>query len=221
MVYRRPFASKIGRITTTGFITEYSILASYSDVRRNHSGAGRRIMVYRPRGKVRRITTAGIITEYPIRRQKLGPGIAAGPDGAMWFTENWGNRIGRITKAGVHHRISDSDADGGTDPGPYGITAGPGRRPVDYPIRILPDRASCSRVAPMPSSLQRCLPASASGASCELPRPMVQHGYRCFGIHDLTIYASDSGGPFIPWLTNTSTTQATYSGVLGPHLRLL
>ena len=28
-------------------------------------------------------------------------GIAAGPDGTLWFTEQWGNKIGRITTAGV------------------------------------------------------------------------------------------------------------------------
>ncbi len=35
------------------------------------------------------------------------------------------------------------------------------------------------------------------------------------GIHDFTIYVSDSPGPFTVWLTNTTATQATYSGHVG------
>jgi len=39
------------------------------------------------------------IAEYPLEN---GPGgIALGPDGALWFTENYGNKIGRINQAGV------------------------------------------------------------------------------------------------------------------------
>lgn len=42
------------------------------------------------------------ITEYPIPTpdSRLA-GITAGPDGNLWFTENNGNKIGRITPAGV------------------------------------------------------------------------------------------------------------------------
>ena len=35
------------------------------------------------------------------------------------------------------------------------------------------------------------------------------------GIQDFTIYASDNGGAFAPWLINTAGTQAIYSGVVG------
>jgi hypothetical protein len=42
--------------------------------------------------------TAGTFTEYPIPTQFATPiGIAAGSDGALWFTEFQGNKIGRIT----------------------------------------------------------------------------------------------------------------------------
>ena len=50
-------------------------------------------------------------------------GITAGPDGNVWFTEENGNRIGRITPAGVvteFPRRSRRSA-------PTEITAGPGR----------------------------------------------------------------------------------------------
>jgi streptogramin lyase len=48
--------------------------------------------------------------------------IAAGPDGALWFTENSGNRIGRITTAGVITEFSTGMTAGSY---PYGIAAGP------------------------------------------------------------------------------------------------
>ena len=49
--------------------------------------------------------------------------IVAGPDGNLWFTEfNGGNRIGRITTAGVITEFSTGITAGAL---PYGITAGP------------------------------------------------------------------------------------------------
>jgi virginiamycin B lyase len=49
-----------------------------------------------------RITTAGAITEYAVPTANSVPSsIAAGSDGALWFTENGGQKIGRITTAGA------------------------------------------------------------------------------------------------------------------------
>jgi len=45
-----------------------------------------------------RITTAGVITEYPVGSRPFG--ITNGPDGALWFTKDFDNKIGRITIAG-------------------------------------------------------------------------------------------------------------------------
>ena len=61
------------------------------------------------------------ITEYPIPTSASGPnGIAAGPDGALWFTETNANKIGRITTAGAitEFRIPTSSSN------PIYITAG-------------------------------------------------------------------------------------------------
>ena len=45
-----------------------------------------------------RITPGGAITEFPLPSPGSGPaGIAAGPDDNLWFTEQLGNKIGRIT----------------------------------------------------------------------------------------------------------------------------
>src|SRR5438046_681415 len=49
-------------------------------------------------------------------------GIAAGPDGNVWFTEALGNRIGRITSAGVVTEFSTGIFPNGY---PAAIAAGP------------------------------------------------------------------------------------------------
>jgi len=67
------------------------------------------------------LAPAQILTEYTIPTANGPRGIVAGPDGALWFTEGVGNRIARITAAGVitEFAIPTSDSD------PYGITSGP------------------------------------------------------------------------------------------------
>jgi streptogramin lyase len=50
-------------------------------------------------GKIGRITTAGLITEFPTPTINSFPiCFVAGPDGALWFTESSGDKIGRITE---------------------------------------------------------------------------------------------------------------------------
>ena len=50
---------------------------------------------------VGRITPAGTITEFSLGNSDADPqGIVAGPGGALWFTEENGNAIGRITTLG-------------------------------------------------------------------------------------------------------------------------
>ena len=62
------------------------------------------------------------ITEYPIPTpNSISYGIAAGPDGALWFTEGNANKIGRITTAGVFTEYPLSSQLSGA----YLITVGP------------------------------------------------------------------------------------------------
>jgi streptogramin lyase len=66
--------------------------------------------------------SGGIITEYPTPTSGSAPtGITTGPDGALWFTEQFANQIGRVTTSGAftEYRIPFV----GTDP--FGITTGP------------------------------------------------------------------------------------------------
>ncbi len=50
-------------------------------------------------------TTGGTFTEYSIPTPHSGPlSITAGPDGALWFTEQLGFKIGRHCYVGANHR---------------------------------------------------------------------------------------------------------------------
>lgn len=68
-----------------------------------------------------RMTTGGSFTDYPIPTQNAHPfGIAAGPDGAMWFTEIFADKIGRIDTYG---NFTEYQLTAGSQP--WGIAAGP------------------------------------------------------------------------------------------------
>jgi streptogramin lyase len=67
----------------------------------------------------------GTISEYPIPTENSTPrGITTGPDGRLWFTEYFGNKIGRITTAGVIG-AGDEIAMPTANVSPSGITTGP------------------------------------------------------------------------------------------------
>jgi streptogramin lyase len=67
----------------------------------------------------------GTISEYPIpTADSLPRGITAGPDGRLWFTENAGNKIARITTSG-QITAGDEIATPTAFVGPSGITVGP------------------------------------------------------------------------------------------------
>ncbi len=90
----------------------------------NHGRPGRQSLVHRRQAanKIGRITTAGVVTEFPIPTADSAPnGIAAGPDGNLWFTEHAANQIGRITTAGVITEFSIPTVNSV----PGGIAAGP------------------------------------------------------------------------------------------------
>ncbi len=67
------------------------------------------------------VAEAATITEFAITASSAATGITAGPDGALWFTEVGGNKIGRITTAGSVTEFAVPTAFSG----PVDITAGP------------------------------------------------------------------------------------------------
>ena len=65
---------------------------------------------------------AGTIVEFTIPSASSFPfGITTGPDGALWFAENNGNKIGRVTTSGAFTEYTLPTANSG----PWGITTGP------------------------------------------------------------------------------------------------
>src|SRR6266436_4348119 len=68
------------------------------------------------------LATGGSITTFPIPTSGSGPeGITSGPDGNVWFTEDAGNRIGRITPSGSFTEFPIPT----TGSVPFSITTGP------------------------------------------------------------------------------------------------
>ncbi len=62
------------------------------------------------------------ITEFSLPSRDSSPaGIALGPDGALWFTDYAGDRIGRLTPAGQLSEFPLPAAGSG----PFSIVAGP------------------------------------------------------------------------------------------------
>jgi streptogramin lyase len=61
------------------------------------------------------------ITAFKVPAAGLGPGITAGPDGALWLTDSAGSKIGRITLQGAFTSFPIPT----TESNPQTITAGP------------------------------------------------------------------------------------------------
>jgi virginiamycin B lyase len=102
------FSSGVGRITTDGTLTPYSLPNCCPGVQGVTPGPDGALWFTEggccggPTGsRIGRITTAGVITEFGQIAGASPLGIVAGRDGALWFTEQNGNRIGRITTAGA------------------------------------------------------------------------------------------------------------------------
>lgn len=123
----------IGRITTSGKITEYTrgITGVPDAIAAGPDGAVWFTEDASGGGRIGRITTSGSVTEYS---QGISPmenpnGIAPGPDGAMWFTETLlpyaAAKIGRISMQG---KINEYSRGLNPQSGPSDITAGPDGR---------------------------------------------------------------------------------------------
>jgi uncharacterized repeat protein (TIGR01451 family) len=113
-------ADKIGEITTGGTITEYQIPTANSDPVLITAGPDDNLwFTERGANQIGRVTTGGAFTEFPLPTASPN-GIAAGPDGAIYFTELAG-KIGRITTSGTITEYATPT--GGSYP--EGITTGP------------------------------------------------------------------------------------------------
>jgi virginiamycin B lyase len=127
-------ASKIGRITPQGVITEFPLPRANSGPGDITAGADGHMWFVelagtmdgrKPDGnRVGRITMSGVVTEFPIPSQTGSPiNIAVGPDRNIWFTK--GGIVGRVTPDGV---ITEFPLPA-TNVGATGLTAGSDRQP--------------------------------------------------------------------------------------------
>ncbi|MBZ5605034.1 MAG: IPT/TIG domain-containing protein [Acidobacteriia bacterium] len=98
--------AKIGRITTSGVITEYPLPDPMSIPTAITAGPdGALWFIESGNGKIGRISTSGTITEFPLPASEVNygvDGITSGPDGNLWFTQGYAaNKILRMTTSGV------------------------------------------------------------------------------------------------------------------------
>ncbi len=119
----------IGKITTSGVITEYSVaIGAPVDLTSITAGPDGNLWftiagTASYNNGVGKITTSGVTTIYlfPAPRYNLYPqSITAGPDGNLWFTQQTGNKVGKVTTSGVFTTYSVPTANSK----PYGITVG-------------------------------------------------------------------------------------------------
>ncbi len=99
-------SNKIGRITPSGSITEFSLPAPNSGPGAITKGPDGNIWFTETTdangSKIGRITTSGTVTEYTVPpSDSYLEGITTGPDGNIWFTDGRKGTIGRITPAGA------------------------------------------------------------------------------------------------------------------------
>jgi virginiamycin B lyase len=120
--------NKIGRIGMDGKITEFAIPTAESNPGLLTSGSDGAIwFVERDGNKIGRLTMEGQFSEFAIPSggeqvqtasgktitTSTPQGIVRGPDNALWFTEQAGNKIGRITTDGTITEYPLPTADSG------------------------------------------------------------------------------------------------------------
>ena len=101
--FTEPSANKIGKITPSGTITQYSVPTLLSGPEGIAAGPdGNLWFTESSANKIGRITPAGAITEFPLSLGAHQPiGITAGPDGKLWFAEYAVDKIGKISTTGA------------------------------------------------------------------------------------------------------------------------
>jgi len=114
-------ASKVGRITPSGTITEFPLPSSGTPTSIVVGSDGNLWFGDNSLPGIGRITPAGAITMFPLPSTSGPADITPGPDGALWFTDNKANQIGRITTAGSASFFSIPTAGSS----PAGIVKGP------------------------------------------------------------------------------------------------
>jgi streptogramin lyase len=116
--------NNVGEVTTLGVVTEYKPATTGSAPFGITVGSDSNLWFTEAGKTIGRVTTAGIISEYPVLTAGSNPfGITSGPDGNLWIAEYSGNKIGKMSTAGV--LVAEYPAFSGGGSNPWGITTGP------------------------------------------------------------------------------------------------
>jgi streptogramin lyase len=103
--FTEPGVGKIGRITTSGVVTEFQYPDAASDPTAITAGPDGNLWFTDPgTGWIGRITATGVIDEFPLLGPYIShslPAIAAGPDGKLWVVDDDNHVIWRVTTSGV------------------------------------------------------------------------------------------------------------------------
>ncbi len=168
--------------------------------------------------QVARITPAGTVTEFyqGILRGSQPTLITTGPDGNLWFTEpNYSTyqvELGMISPAGG---VVTNDVIGPMLQSSWpleGITSGAdgnvwfadNQSAAIGKMQLAATPAPASHVLPLPATSPASFTVGWTGSDPGGP-----------GIAGYTLYVSDNGGPFTVWLSNTTQTSATFTGIPG------
>ncbi len=102
--------AKIGRITTSGAVTEYARESAVGQI----VAGPEESMWFTESGKIDKISMSGKVTSYP--GPKGGGEITTGPEGNIWFTALTGdeNAVGKMTPSGTitEYRLAPRDVEG-------------------------------------------------------------------------------------------------------------
>jgi virginiamycin B lyase len=95
---------KLGRITTTGTITEFAVPAAIGQPYVITVGPDGNFWITGPSGgNLVQADTTGNMSWISLPTLNAGPEfIVTGPDGNLWFTEYQANKIGRFALGGTH-----------------------------------------------------------------------------------------------------------------------
>ncbi len=120
--------NRIGRITTTGSVVTYNVTGVPQGITNGPTGNGNLWFTLQSSTNgvpdaIGKISPTGTITTYNLPTTDGAPSqIAVGPDGNLWFTESFGDKIGRInptTNQFAEFNVPTANAS------PTGIVAGP------------------------------------------------------------------------------------------------
>ena len=93
--------SKLGRVTPTGCVTEFSL--NYRAAEGLTAGSDGALWFTQPgERQIGRMTTSGVLQEFTLPAAAENPDqIVAGSDGNLWFTDPLAGAVGRMTIGGV------------------------------------------------------------------------------------------------------------------------